>query len=368
LVIGGSGSIGSATVRAMIPFRPRSIHVVDRNENTLAELVRDLRSGPDGLAIGDFRTLPLDFGSPIMRRFLMEQEPYDGVLNFAALKHVRSEKDIYSLLSMLDTNIVKPARLLRWLAELGFRGSYFCVSTDKAANPVNMMGASKRAMEHVAFSGEAAEGFIASVSSARFANVAFSDGSLLQSFCLRLEKRQPLAVPANTRRYFVSLAEAGHICLLAAVCAPNKHLLVPRLSSAYDLRELEPIAVEFLRMHHWEPRIYRNENEARANVEKDMSAGHYPLLITDLDTSGEKAYEEFVGADERALEIGMSRLLAVPYQPRSHGTVAAFLTKIEELLTGVGRRVEKRDIVRRLSMVVPELKHIERGKSLDERM
>ena len=165
LVIGGAGSIGSSTVEALTAFAPRSLHVVDTNENGLAELVRDLRSRREGLRIADFRTLPLDFGSLIFRRFLDEQEPYDYVLNFAALKHVRSEKDVYSLLQMLDTNVLKPVRLLRWLQDKEARGAYFCVSTDKAANPVNLMGASKRLMEHAIFSGEVAPDLEARITS-----------------------------------------------------------------------------------------------------------------------------------------------------------------------------------------------------------
>jgi FlaA1/EpsC-like NDP-sugar epimerase len=200
LVIGGAGSIGAATVRSLVPFGARSLHVVDQNENTLVELVRDLRSRFDASKLPDFRTLPLNFGSPIMERFLMEEEPYDFVLNFAALKHVRSEKDCCSILQMLDTNVVKPAYLLKWLVNRGGLRGYFCVSTDKAANPVNLMGASKRLMEHVIFSGEVAECRDVKITSARFANVAFSDGSLLQGWLMRLSQGQPLAVPRDTRR------------------------------------------------------------------------------------------------------------------------------------------------------------------------
>jgi nucleoside-diphosphate-sugar epimerase len=368
LVIGGAGSIGSATIRALSAHRPRSIHVVDHNENGLAELVRDLRSREEGLDVPDFRTLPLDFGSPIMARYLADESPYDGVLNFAAIKHVRSEKDAYSLLQMLDTNILKPARLLRWLGERNAASRYFCVSTDKAANPVSLMGASKRLMEHVAFCGQVGGGLAARVTSARFANVAFSDGSLLQGFLARLEKRQPLAAPVDVRRYFISLEEAGQLCLLAAVCAPPSHLLVPRLDPDADLHTLDSIAVAVLRHLHLEPAIYREEAEARANVAGDLAAHRYPLLLTAPDTAGEKPYEEFVGAGESTVDVGMPHLLAVPYLARPAEVVVEFLGRMERLVADPDRGTQKDEIIAEMCRVIPELHHADRGKSLDQRM
>jgi len=368
LVIGGAGSIGASTVKALSDFRPKSLHVVDLSENNLAEMVRDLRSSESGLNVPDFRALPIDFGSPIMRRFLVESGPYDYVLNFAALKHVRSEKDEFSLLQMLDTNIVKPARLLGWLRETGAPRAYFCVSTDKAANPVNLMGASKRLMEHMVFSCEVVGGLESRVTSARFANVAFSDGSLLQSWIRRLEKQQPLAAPASTRRFFISLEESGLICLLAAMCAPDRHILIPRLDPSEDLHELDVIAREFLCAHGYKPRIYGDENTARAGVAKDIAAGRYPLLITALDTQGEKPYEEFVGAGEKSVEVGMQDLLAVGYRPTAPGAVARFVEMATEFVTSDSVSVGKEQIISEISKVVPEFHHIESKKSLDERM
>ena len=368
LVIGGAGSIGAATVNALCEFPLKTLHVVDQSENNLAELVRDLRSRSNGLSVPDFRTLPLDFGSPIMRRFVLEEDSYDYVLNFAAIKHVRSEKDAYSLLQMLDTNVLKPARLLGWLAEKGGTRGYFCVSTDKAANPVNLMGASKRLMEHVIFSGDLAAPSQLAMTSARFANVAFSDGSLLQSFSKRLEKRQPLAAPQKTRRFFISPQEAGWICLLGAVCAPPTHLLVPRLDPADDLRELDAIAKAFLEYHGFTPKICENEAEARSAMKDALPQGRYPLLLTALDTSGEKPYEEFVGSGEKSIEIGMEDMLAVPYRPAPAGAVAGFLDKAQRLVADIETNVSKEMIIEAVSEVVPELQHIERGKGLDARM
>lgn len=244
LVIGGAGSIGSAVVELLVALNPAVLHVVDQSENNLAELVRSLRSSQDMHKISEFRTLPLDYGGPIMEMFLASQERYDFVMNFAALKHVRSEKDPYSLLQMLDTNVLKQVRFMNSLVAQGFKGRYFCVSTDKAANPASLMGASKRLMEHILF---AADGFTGTRTSARFANVAFSDGSLLHAWLQRLAKRQPVAVPRATKRYFVSMKEAGHICLLASICAPDQSILVPRLDPSKDLVELQVVAERLIR-------------------------------------------------------------------------------------------------------------------------
>jgi len=368
LVIGGAGSIGAATVHALLRFRPGALHVVDQNENGLAELVRDLRSGTDEVATSDLRTLPLDFGSTAMQRLLRSEAPYDLVLNFAALKHVRSEKDVYSLLQMLDTNVLKCVRLLRWLGERGQPFRYFCVSTDKAANPVNLMGASKRLMEHVVFSGEAVELPQAQITSARFANVAFSDGSLLHAFLLRLQKSQPLAAPRATRRYFVSLEEAGDICLLAAVCAPRGHVLVPRLDAAVDLVLLDDVAARVLRHHGYEPRVYDDAETAKAQLATDVRSGSYPLVLTSLDTSGEKPYEEFVGDGEIASDIGFGQLLAVAYQATTPGAVGALTTRLAGSLTDVDVPVAKQDVVRWIADVIPQFRHVETGRSLDDRM
>jgi FlaA1/EpsC-like NDP-sugar epimerase len=368
LVIGGAGSIGAATISNLITFSPKALHVIDQNENSLAELVRDLRSSTEGLPVLDFLALPLDFGSTLMRRFLAEMSPYDIVMNFAALKHVRSEKDIYSLLQMLDTNVIKQACFLRWLSETQSAVRYFCVSTDKAANPVNLMGASKRLMEHVIFSDEIIRNSKIQVTSARFANVAFSAGSLLDGFLNRLEKHQPLAVPQHAQRYFISLREAGLICLLAAICVPHGHILIPRLSKRNDLRNLESVAKAILRYHDYEPEIYYDETEARTRVRMDIEKGLYPLLLTQLDTDGEKLHEEFVGAGESTVEVGMTSLLGVRYSPARHGSCLAILNRLEQIVTSKDIVVTKREIVDWLSETIPQFLHLETGKSLDERM
>lgn len=368
LVIGGAGSIGSSTIHEIVPFRPKALHVVDTNENNLAELVRGIRNSSQVFDVPDFRTLPLDFGSSVMQRFVAEQAPYDMVLNFAAIKHVRSEKDIYSILQMIDTNVLKPARLLKWLAEKGDLKSYFCVSTDKAANPTNLMGATKRLMEHVIFSNAATPELSARTTSARFANVAFSDGSLLYSWIKRMESRQPLAVPGSTRRFFISLREAGKICLIAAACANNKHLLIPRFSTQTDIKELQPIAENFLRFHGYEPRLYKVETEAKANIESDIAETKYPLLITPLDTVGEKPYEEFVGEGEHIFETGLVDLLEVQYKQCDRENLLRFLSTAMKWVSDPRGSITKKEIIFSISSVIPELSHKESGKTLDDRM
>lgn len=363
LVVGGAGSIGSVSVALLLDYAPAALHVVDISENGLAELVRDLRSRRAGISVADFRTIPIDYGGPIMQRLLGESPSYDVVLDFAALKHVRSEKDVYSLLQMLDTNVVKHIRFKRWLDETNAGAAYFAVSTDKAANPTSLMGASKRLMEDLIF----ASGSLRSVTSARFANVAFSNGSLLQSFLIRLARRQPMAVPRDTKRYFVSLREAGDICLLAALCAPAGHLLVPRFDPNRHLRLLEDIGDQVLRYHGLEPARFVDERAARESVESLLAQGRYPLLVTPLDTSGEKPFEEFLGENETAIDAGFKELLAVQHrQP----TVATEML-LEDLIDRVenpGKHVDKEALVEIVRRLLPSFQHVETGKNLDERV
>lgn len=367
LVIGGAGSIGGAVVHQLANRKPAALHIVDQSENNLAEIVRDLRSRPSGLEIADFLTYPLDYGSEPMRMILNDSAPYDVVFNFAALKHVRSEKDKYSLLQMLDTNVAKQVRFMKWLKSIDFQGRYFCVSTDKAANPVNLMGASKRLMEHIIFSDKVVPDFKGEVTSARFANVAFSDGSLLHAFLNRLRKGQPLAAPVDTRRYFVSLSEASEICLLAAFLAKPNTIVVPRLNPEEDLQLLDKIAMKTLKYFGLEPVIYEDENNARLSVQNNLELGLYPLLVTPLNTSGEKSYEEFVGENETVSDIGFKSLEGVSYIEPKAGTLEVLYEEIESILAGK-IRMDKNTTVRKIAEVIPEFHHIETGKNLDQRM
>lgn len=364
LVIGGAGTIGAATIGELSQFPLRALHVVDLSENGLAELVRDLRSRSSGLTVGDFRTLPLDFGSPVMRRFLEDQDPYQYVLNFAAIKHVRSEKDSYSLLHMFDTNVVKVTRLLDWIDRRGGTHCYFCVSTDKAANPINMMGASKRLMEHAIFS---RTGGRMTVSSARFANVAFSDGSLLDGWLRRLEKHQALAAPRATKRFFLSVHESGQLCLLAAVCGPDHHVVVPKLDPANHLVELEGIARSLLERLGFQVVTVDDEERARAAM-GSTATGSYPLLLTPLDTSGEKPYEEFVGHGESAIEMGLPNLLAVPYRAGDARAIARLIDWLGQCINGSDPIPDKEALVAATGAVVSELRYKSSDRQLDQRM
>ena len=363
LVTGGAGSIGSATLELLFPYAPAAVHVIDLAENGLVELVRDFRSRPEQLVSGEFRLLPIDYGSAATERFLQSEPPYDLVLHFAAHKHVRSEKDVPSVIQMLDTNVIKMQRFTKWLQKYGHAKRYFAVSTDKAANPTSLMGASKRLMEHVLFlvgSGGS------SVTSTRFANVAFSNGSLLQGFLYRLARRQPLAVPREVRRYFVSPREAAEICLLSAGAAAPGHITFPRLDPNEHLRPLVDIAVSLLRQLDLQPSFYEHGAEASAATESELKRGSYPVLLTPLDTSGEKPYEEFVATDESPAPTKFSALSALRYVPPPVPLEPA-LAFLDEIAANASVKLEKSDIARHVASVVPGFRHVETGRSLDDR-
>ncbi|UYO40502.1 polysaccharide biosynthesis protein [Rhodopseudomonas palustris] len=371
LTIGGAGSIGSSTVLQIAMRHPNTLHVIDQNENSLAELVRQLRSQPDIWSARDFQTLPLDYGSAAMRHLLSSQAPYDLVLNFAALKHVRSEKDPFSTLQMFETNLLKQERFMGWLARTGFAGRFFTVSTDKAANPSSMMGASKRAMEHVLFNSAVAAGLPGIKTSARFANVAFSNGSLLQGFENRLARIEPLAAPRDTRRYFVSLRESGELCVLAATLAPDRTIVIPRLDPERHLVPLQAIAEGFLRHHGYEPAHYDDEREACAAAHHEAQRGRWPLLLTALDTSGEKSFEEFKTARERVMEVGLPNLHAVDYLAADRAAIETMLRELEAISgdasTGALSRERLKEI---LALVEPQflITHKDSEANLDQRL
>jgi nucleoside-diphosphate-sugar epimerase len=365
LVIGGGGSIGAATVRLILDYHPSALHVVDHNENYLAELVRELRGRPADISDIDFRALPLDYGGPVMERFLADTSPYDVVLNFAALKHVRSEKDIYSILQMFDTNLVRHIRFKRWLADHRHGSTYFAVSTDKAANPVSLMGASKRLMEDLIFD-VAAERY-QTTTSARFANVAFSNGSLLQSFGYRLAKRQPLAVPRDTRRYFISRQEAAELCMLATCRFPDGHIAIPRVDTALQLQLLEDVACACLEYWGLRAERYLDEAPARNDVERLAREGRWPLLLTPLDTGGEKPFEEFVGTGENATDCGLLNVSALRHIP--------CVTAEQELFDQIVRWVDqpalaiaKGKFISAISDALPNFRHSQSERNLDQRL
>jgi FlaA1/EpsC-like NDP-sugar epimerase len=293
LVVGGAGSIGAAVVRELFRRGPRVLHVVDLSENNLAELVRDVRSSM-GYIAGDFRTFALDCGSAEFDAMIAAHGPYDYVLNFSALKHVRSEKDPFTLMRMIRVNILNTDRILQRAIAMKAQ-KHFCVSTDKASNPVNMMGASKRIMEM--FLMRRAEQI--PVSTARFANVAFSDGSLPHSWTVRINKRQPLAAPSDVRRYFVTDTEGAILCLMSTFFGNNRDIFFPKLNAKLHLESFPNIARRYLRSLGYEPYECASEEEARAKVDELLPQRKWPCYFFTSDTTGEKDVEEFHTEQDR---------------------------------------------------------------------
>ncbi len=359
LALGAAGSIGRSVLRRLGEYGPAAVHVLDRDENGLAELVRDLRSRED--VPYELRAAPLDIAGPLLLRWLAEQPAYDVVLDFAALKHVRSEKDACSVLQMLDVNVAALARLLEALAPRSPHARCFAVSTDKGADPASLMGASKRAMEHVLFSGPLA------ATSTRFANVAFSQGSLLDGWLRRLHARQPLACPRDTRRYLVSDGEAGEICLLAALAARPGHLLVPRPAPTLVPRDLADVLEDVLALFDLRPLPCATEDEARQAM-RSRPAGQWPVLFTPRDTSGEKDVEIFASTRESPEEAGFASLLALRADPPLPEALRLVVGEITRLVADPSAPVDLRALVALLSQIVPELHHHDTGRGLDQRL
>ncbi len=361
LVIGGAGSIGSSFIKALLPFKPASLVVVDTNENALAELTRDLRSTKGMYVPEEYITYPMDFASPVFEKMFREKGGFDIVGNFSAHKHVRSEKDIYSVEALLQNNVLHAKLLLDLLSEYPPH-EYFCVSTDKAANPVNIMGASKRIMEDVIFS--YSDSF--PVKTARFANVAFSNGSLPAGFLARIQKLQPLSAPSDVRRYFVSPEESGQICLLSCILGENRAIFFPKLEEA-QMMTFDGIARELLKVQGYEALECTSDEEA-IDKAQDLKEGsrQYPVHFSVSDTSGEKAYEEFVTDEETAdydrfASLGVITGKKIPDK-------AAVLKLFEKLDVAFADGTTKEEVVRIMKEYLPNFEHIETGKSLDSKM
>lgn len=361
LVIGGAGSIGSSFIRALLPFMPASLVVVDYNENALAELTRDLRSTKGMYIPDEYVTYPMDFASPVFEKMFRARHGFDIVGNFSAHKHVRSEKDIYSVEALLQNNVLHAKHLLDLLSE-HTPEEYFCVSTDKAANPVNVMGASKRIMEDVIFT--YSDRF--PVKTARFANVAFSNGSLPAGFLARMQKLQPLSAPSDVTRYFVSPDESGQICLLASMLGENREIFFPKLEEA-QMISFDQIATKLLESQGYEVLLCNSDSEAVDRAE-DLKAGSnlYPVHYSISDTSGEKAYEEFYVDSEtvdkdRFISLGVVTGKRIPDKE-----------KVSELFERLNRAFQsettKEEIVKIMKAYLPNFEHIEKGKSLDSKM
>lgn len=361
LVIGGTGSIGQAVVREIFARNPKKLHVVDISENNMVELVRDLRS-TIGYGDGEFKTFAIDCGSLEFKSLIIKEGPYDYVFNLSALKHVRSEKDPYTLMRMIMVNIFNTIDTLRLTNKHGTK-KYFCVSTDKAANPVNMMGASKRIMEIFLMK----ESLVQNISMSRFANVAFSDGSLLHGFNQRFAKKQPFSAPYDVRRYFVTPKESGELCLLSGLLGNNREIFFPKLSEKLHLITFSEIAVRYLMEREYEPYECESEDEARDRAKELIANKKWPCYFFKSDTTGEKDFEEFFTDAE---DIDMERFETVGVirnQPNFDEV------KLEEFINGIEALREKgtwnkKDIVKLYFGLLPEFAHKETGKYLDQRM
>ncbi len=361
LVVGGAGSIGSALVKEIFKRNPKKLHVVDISENNMVELVRDIRSSL-GYIDGEFKTFALDIGSDIYDAFIKADGEYDYVLNLSALKHVRSEKDPYTLMRMIDVNIFNTDKTISQSIKKGVK-KYFCVSTDKAANPVNMMGASKRIMEYFLMR----RSLEMPISTARFANVAFSDGSLLHGFNRRIEKRQPISAPKDIRRYFVTPKESGELCLMSTIFGENRDIFFPKLSDKLHLITFADIAVKYLNNLGYEPYECESEDEARELIKTLPEQGKWPVYFFNSDTTGEKDFEEFYTGDEeidwdRFENLGVIKNDALfDNEKLEHFTDT--ITKLREQ-----GEWEKVDLVKLFNYMIPNFNHKETGKYLDQRM
>jgi FlaA1/EpsC-like NDP-sugar epimerase len=361
LIIGGSGSIGQAVMREIFKRDPKVLHVVDISENNMVELVRDLRS-TIGYGSGEFKTFSLDCGSVEFEALIATEGPYDYVFNLSALKHVRSEKDPYTLMRMIMVNIFNTVKTVRLAKKMGAI-NYFCVSTDKAANPVNMMGASKRIMEMFLMR----ESLTQNISMARFANVAFSDGSLLHGFNQRFAKRQPFSAPNDVRRYFVTPQESGELCLLSGLLGDNRDIFFPKLSEKLHLITFSEIAARFLRDHGYEPYECESEDEARDRTEELIAKKEWPCYFFKSDTTGEKDFEEFF-TDNEDLDVDRFDTVGVIRNQPDFDE-----SKLDEFMNGINALRDKAtwnkdDIVKLYFGLLPEFAHKETGKYLDQRM
>ncbi|MCC9061757.1 UDP-N-acetylglucosamine 4,6-dehydratase [Flavobacterium piscisymbiosum] len=361
LVIGGAGSIGQAVTKEIFKRKPLKLHVVDISENNMVELVRDLRSSY-GYIDGDFQTFALDIGSIEYDAFIKADGKYDYVLNLSALKHVRSEKDAFTLMRMIDVNIFNTDKTLQQSIDNGTK-KYFCVSTDKAANPVNMMGASKRIMEMYLMR----KSHHIKISTARFANVAFSDGSLLHGFNQRIIKKQPIVAPNDIKRYFVTPKESGELCLMSCIFGENRDIFFPKLNENLHLISFADIAVKYLAEIGYEAYLCKSEEEARNSVEELINQKKWPCLFTGSDTTGEKDFEEFFTHNEILDMDRFENLGVIKNEPNFSAQ------KLEEFTTEIGlmksnRSWKKEEIVNLFHKMIPDFGHKETGKYLDSKM
>ena len=361
-VVGGAGSIGSNFIKALLPFGPKSVVVIDLNENALAELVRDVRSTKDLYVPEEFRCYTLNFEDPIFERIFLEEKGFDIVANFSAHKHVRSEKDRYSVQALIENNDIKAKKLMDMLKVYPPK-HFFCVSTDKAANPVNIMGASKRIMEDLVM----AYNHYYKVTSARFANVAFSNGSLPDGWLHRLQKKQPLAAPCDVKRYFVSPEESGQICMLACILGRGGEVFFPKLGEEQMLT-FSSICDDFVKSEGFTKKECHSDEEAKKYAsEMSYESETYPVVYFNSDTTGEKSYEEFYVPGEKIDMRRFSALGVVEQTPRHNiDEIEDFFTKLQTIFSKTN--FTKAQIIEAIKEFIPNFEHEEKGKNLDQKM
>lgn len=361
LVLGGAGSIGQAVSKEIFKRHPKKLHVVDISENNMVELVRDIRSS-FAYIDGDFQTFALDIGSIEYDAFIEADGEYDYILNLSALKHVRSEKDPYTLMRMIDVNVFNTEKTIKQAKKKGAK-KYFCVSTDKAANPANMMGASKRIMEMFLMR----RSLDIDISTARFANVAFSDGSLLHGFNQRIQKRQPIVAPRDIKRYFVTPQESGQLCLMSCIFGENRDIFFPKLSESLHLITFADIATKYLEQLGYEAHLCTTEEEARNLALTLPDQGKWPCLFTDSDTTGEKDFEEFF-TDKETLD--MERFSNLGIIKNDANFDEALLNQFEADINTMkqSKSWNKQQLVNLFFKMIPDFGHKETGKYLDSKM
>lgn len=361
LVIGGAGTIGSSYIKALLKFKPRKLFVVDTNENGLTELTRQLRSDANIFVPEEYRTYPMSFGDPVFMKMFLAEGPFHIVANFAAHKHVRSEKDKYSIEAMLENNVFKAKEFLDVLM-VHKPEHFFCVSTDKAANPVNVMGASKKLMEEVIMSYSRD----LQITTARFANVAFSNGSLLAGYIERLFQNQPISCPNDVQRFFVSPEESGQICMLACMLGQSGDIFFPKLT-AEKMVYFKDITLDFFKASKRPIIECHSEEEAKKIALTTGEGDPYPVYFFKSDTSGEKLYEEFY-TEEDEVDLDSYNSLGVIKNAKQLELehIEKALLDLKDLMNSGG--YDKSSIVNVLKKYLPNFEHIETGKSLDQKM
>ena len=361
LVIGGAGTIGSSFIKALLKFKPKKLVVVDTNENGLTELTRTLRSEAQQYIPDTFLTYPMNFGDPVFEKMFLKQGPFDIVANFAAHKHVRSEKDNFSIEAMIDNNVFKAKKFLDLLVKHKPK-HFFCVSTDKAANPVNVMGASKKLMEEVIMSYSDS----LKITTARFANVAFSNGSLLAGYIERIFQRQPISCPSDVKRFFVSPEESGQICMLACILGNSGDIYFPKLDEN-QLVSFKSITELFFKESGKAVSHCFTENEAKEKAASLEKTDPYPVYYFKSETSGEKLFEEFYTEND-TIDLNSYEGLGV-----IKNAVKLTTQEVEQSLNDLktvidSSNCDKAGIVKALKKYLPGFEHIETGKNLDQKM